>query len=697
MRSKYKLARLPVALGCSGLGRGGVVVGLGVVVVVLVLFGYLAYAGWLTRDLSGVIGGGSGETSGGSQGGCNRTGFALIPNPSYEPPIDNDQNITVHYRMFVDERTGVCKVKYWFNYDFVRESHVVDKSYWDKLVLMYLDNVSLSTLNGSWVSAGGEALTNWWNGLREVEAGEIQGYIDGLWERLYTNYTYQHVFTTSIWNPPPKPRANQTVKIYSIHLWYGGRLDVLAYQNPGDPASVEIVMYGTVENWTKFTRAVALTTVFYGNPNLPSSNPLATGTYLSEYNHTAWYAWKIQLDHLYRHSHLSTSKINLKPEIHILLEEPMIYSMPIGGRNDFYTIEYIWWQVVGFPAFSLASNIMLPPHPTIQDEVEWAVRLTKDVVLSYVNHPGEEGNGISVNYPSRIRRDKWGVCHDQSIATAEFTSEALGMYGVYMNVNTYQIYGVPHAISYILIPSSVGSIGDIPSLHDIDHDGKNDTLYLIVDTAHLSNEQVVKLREWETVIPPLSVPDLTTLHNFNKNQYVTVKYYADATGMLYYPDALPRVFTPPWWSWVKKVYPHKNYTVGYDPGRWSFNPYEDDWTATLANGTRIHVHAKVGPCVSAEDVYNDILYMLDLSAGEVVHIPASTVVDGYTLAIQRIMVHPHIIALHPPTKPVNTTTTPPPLSKTVPALEKPGRGHVKINDYGEYILTDYEPVNCNNS
>ena len=697
MRSKYKLARLPVALGCSGLGRGGVVVGLGVVVVVLVLFGYLAYAGWLTRDLSGVIGGGSGGTSSnGGTGGCNRSGFALVPNSLSDEPGDN---ITAHYRMFIDSKTGKCMVKYWYQVDYAKWVDVMDKSEWDKFVLAYLDNVSLSTLNGSWVSAGGSVLTGWWNSLREVKAGEIQGYIDGLWERLYTNYTYQHVFTTSIWNPPPKPRANQTVKIYSIHLWYGGRLDVLAYQNPGDPASVEIVMYGTVENWTKFTRAVALTTVFYGNPNRPSPNPMNIGTSIFEYNRATWYAWKIQLDHLYRHSHLSTSKINLKPEIHILLEEPMIYSDQSIGRYDFYTIEYIWWQVVGFPAFSLASNIMLPPHPTVQQEVEWAVRLTKDVVLSYVNHPGNDAKNIPLNYPSLIRRLKWGVCHDQSITTAEFASEALGMYSVYVSVDTTSIYGVEHAISYILIPSSVGSYGDIPSLHDVDRDGRNDTLYLIVDTAHLSNEQVVKLRDWETVIPPLSVPDLAILYDYTQTPFVVVKYYGDATGMLYYPDALPEVFTPPWWSWVKQTYPHKNYTVGSDVFKWVYLEESGEETTILPNNTRIRVDIMVTPCASPEDVYHDIMFGDDEIADDYgwgVHIPVSTLVKGYTIAIQKILPHPQDIALQPPTKPVNTTTTPPPLSKTVPALDQPGEYHVKIN-FNKATVIEYKPVNCSNS
>jgi len=59
----------------------------------------------------------------------------------------------------------------------------------------------LGMLSGMWHSLGGGEFTAWWNALPEVEAQQLKGYIEGLWE-VMEGRGFDHVFHSEVWAPP---------------------------------------------------------------------------------------------------------------------------------------------------------------------------------------------------------------------------------------------------------------------------------------------------------------------------------------------------------------------------------------------------------------------------------------------------------------------------------------------------------------
>lgn len=380
---------------------------------------------------------------------------------------------------------------------------VLEEKYLVKYLANFTEKVHLSSLNGEWVSAGGENLTKWWNSVKEVKASEIQDYINEIWDRMTSNNHYDYVFPTGNWKTPPKPQPNQTVKIYSIKLWYGARLDILAYQNPTDPTKLEVILYGTIDNMTAWYHGIARLAMSNGivrtyvkgssaEASYSSSTPVVVGFANSlakslldftEQNNPHFKHGSVKLAVWRIHPEagggtLVTANYTLKPDVYWVLEESAFEPTYPAPASEMY------WLIIGAPTFQLTANIVLPRNIDYLGYVEWV----KDVIHSMLT-PSDYDYTL-MNYPNTplaLKVHK-GVCEDFSQASALVASLASGLPvekidGGYLN------NPLGHAISVIVVPSSiVKNPTDIPAHVDIDGDEVGDSGMILYDTAEISGE-----------------------------------------------------------------------------------------------------------------------------------------------------------------------------------------------------------------
>ena len=324
------------------------------------------------------------------------------------------------------------------------------------------------------------------------------------------------------------------------------------------------------------------------------------------------------------------------------------------------------------------------------------VEVTRDIVLSGVEHPGNSAWQTNIIYPSLIREKGKGVCHDQSLSTALFAS-FIGIPGDYMYLNTTELFGSKHAISFIILPSSVARNvgGAIPSLLDVDRDGTNDSIIVIIDTAQLSSDEILSYRMREVSMLPFSLPDSVYLA---ENNTVKIIYNGYTTGMILYPSVLPQVLVPPWWGWINQVYPHANYTIEDDPWKWLSPEITREDSLVLPNGTIRQIQVNIATCINPEQVYYNLIatvYGLDYGyKGWAVHIPPSVITEGYVLVFERLLPEPHNIALQPPVNP-SSITNPPSLREVIPELEQWVEVKIRIDYNGNIQILQTEVINCN--
>lgn len=365
--------------------------------------------------------------------------------------------------------------------------------------------VLLNSLNGFWISDGGKSLTDWWNNnMTEVKASKIWWYINGLWSRMTngTNTTknkyYSYIFPSTNWEMPPKPLPNQTVKIYSINLWFGARLDVLAYQNPTKPHKLVVIMYATVDNMTKWYEGLARLAVFNG-----MISPHYLGGYTDNIFGTSLEAgsfddlvaiigskkdlgatmalWEVRppIPPYGWNTWFVDNTTLLRPEVYWLMDEPLLKFYPATSSN-------LYWFIVGMPVFQLTANMMI--NGKLYDYYILWVKEVIHAMLPEWRFNFENG-GVT---PATLRI--WGgVCDGFSFASDMIASLSAGL-------PTARIGGfVPlkqsggetvvsgHAISLIVIPSTIRSSVNVLVPLGISVTGKGGEAkgMILYDIAHL--------------------------------------------------------------------------------------------------------------------------------------------------------------------------------------------------------------------
>ena len=495
------------------------------VVTVLIVLGVVGYM-WMYRGTPGT------STAPQNLEGCSGSGLALI---RY-----NGSTVKVRYEMHPDfkwehgRKVWYCLVQVYFlqPVNGVGGFGVPKEEFESKYLVKYLSNSTegtpptlLESLNGEWVSAGGEALTEWWNSLPEVKASQIWGYINQLWDRMEnSNKYYDYTFPSSQWSVPPKPLPNQTVKIYSIRLWYGARLDILAYQNPTNPSKLEVVMYGTIENWTKWYDGIARLAVFNG----------LVPTWAGNESGDLWYAYSTSfgaglrtsvgygfavsliyslsyIDGNHAPVKLAVWKVNtqteggniivdnnseLEPEVSWILVEPLLTKTYPAPSQE------LFWLVIGAPVFQLTGNIILPQNYKYSDYALWV----KNVIHQML--PIKGPTPYPAFSPSTILL-KGSVCEGYSWATAMIANLAGGLpVAIIAGTPPITMPNPGHAISAIVYPSHIENATQIKLVFDIDNDSLNDTAVVLYDTANLNERQLEVMMEnliSEIIFPPYRV------------------------------------------------------------------------------------------------------------------------------------------------------------------------------------------------
>ncbi len=231
-----------------------------------------------------------------------------------------------------------------------------------------------------------------------------------------------------------------------------------------------------------------------------------------EYPNLDWFKNETGLDHP-QNITITTYNKTHGINVYILLEEPVI-GLPdemkgVRFTEAFHSVETLFWNIIGYPAFSLAANLrwhgvnITQGYTTI---ARWAAELARQVVLYQVYHPGNKGPfHMTSTTPSSLRASTWGVCKDQSSATALFVANALGLPSVYYVMHYYcpDCWAQAHAISYVLIPTKAYDYNSYweKLRTDYDGDGKPDHLVLIVDTANAGAEARMSEMYYYVIIP----------------------------------------------------------------------------------------------------------------------------------------------------------------------------------------------------
>jgi len=409
----------------------------------------------------------------------------------------------------------------------------------------------LDSLSGEWDSLGGAELTTWWNRLSEVRAGELQSYIDGLWE-VMSGRGFDHVFESRGWAEPPKPLPEQKVKVYSLRLWFGARLDMLAYQSPRDPGRLVVVLYGTVEDMKEWYGGVARLAVFNGL--IPAWGGEATnllwgfyGIGFGYWHRTSvgyGFAMNLQwatsyLEHVDARAELAVWKVRvgggsgtlkaggwtLEPEVYWVLVEPLLAELYVATAEQLYRL------VVGAPVFQLTANMVLGPHAGYLRYALWVRDVVHEMLpLNYdMKHPAHSPASVLL---------KGGVCVGYALASAMIANLAGGL-PVALIAGVVPIPGFSnpsHAISAIVVPSRTGVADEIRLHFDVDGDGLNETAIVLYDTAGL-NRRELEVMTQEELLEEIVVPPYRFAVGIRSGDMMAM------AGLMGYADALGKPFT----------------------------------------------------------------------------------------------------------------------------------------------------------
>jgi hypothetical protein len=391
--------------------------------------------------------------------------------------------------------------------------------------------VRLESLDGALQALDGDVLTReLWSRMRDYNAGDpaIKPYIEWLRNALapephealnvpwYPRYRYWWFNDRYGWGAEA-PGYDAVVRVGVVRLPFGAGLIVTAYQAGNH---VDIVVHGTIINETEWMTAVARSFIcFEAIPWHSIDRELRN--FFHWYRPTGgWVLWRVLLPSLGTYLEVGGVKVRVGT-VYVLLEMPAYYSI-IDGKPvlDVYfeRIEWVYWTVVGEPAFALAYRLALPPdyyadklytgigYISPAEANLLPVELVYSVSLLNVYHPG---NDVLVNRyftPFEERAHGIGVCEDQSRASALFASNALGMLTAYVVIDYSDIDSLlpGHAISVVVYPSTVYRTPATVKLPvDIDGDGVNENADVLVDTAHLDPSYINSHIENVTIELPL--------------------------------------------------------------------------------------------------------------------------------------------------------------------------------------------------
>ncbi len=497
--------------------------------------------------------------------GCNKTGLALI---RY-----NGSLVEARYYMYPNFRWGEGGRKIWYcdvGVTFLRPIKVNGtllggfgvplEEFESKYLVRYLSGNTggapvplLESLNGVWMSAGGEALTEWWNNVSGVKASQIWGYIDSLWDRMQnTDKYYNYMFSSSHWSVPPKPLPNQTVKVHSIRLWFGARLDILAYQNPADPGVLEVVMYATIEDTAKWYDGIARLATFNGL--IPTWSGRRNNDLWGVYSDVPGFGLATSIGYGFANSLISTfvhleggknepvklAVWQVKPQTeggylmvdndtilsvnaYWVLDEPLLTGIYPAPSQE------LFWLVVGAPVFQLTGNLVLPQHFRYSDYAAWV----RDIIHSML--PVKENSVYPGFSPATVLLEG-SVSAGYSWASAMIANLAGGLpVSIITFLPASNSDRAGPTVSLIVFPSRTENATGIELFFDVDGDGLNDTAIVLYDTAHFVVEELLSEMQWrpmkEAVVPPYKLAA-----GIADGDIMT------AAGLTYYPSALGKPF-----------------------------------------------------------------------------------------------------------------------------------------------------------
>ena len=383
----------------------------------------------------------------------------------------------------------------------------------------------LYTLNGTIRSIHGDQLTReFWVKMKEYNTSDprIHPYIQWLrWAfddpskalnvRWYPRYHYWWFNNRYGWDGFP----NTTLaRIGRIQLPYGATLIVTALP---DQNGVDVVVHGTLTDPTSVLNLTAQSLIYM------TSNAIPPDFFHKTYNYarlrgvqTDWVLWRIEID-----GHGSSLVVDGADhpirKVYLLLEMPVYVAEENTTENGWNTKYYLWepeylyWVLLGYPAFGLAFNLAYPPNYDV-----WSIYRNdvNDLIHEVFIDTGYCGSRDSSPYPYwklgfmsednifttfMFRAVGCGVCEDHSEATTMLAS----VMGVYSSVVILPAYGMEHALSVLVLPSSVGLRGPVKLGVDVDGDGVPDTGDVIVDTGGLSDEYINENIEEVWMYPPL--------------------------------------------------------------------------------------------------------------------------------------------------------------------------------------------------
>ncbi|OWJ54727.1 hypothetical protein [Pyrodictium delaneyi] len=436
--------------------------------------------------------------------------------------------------------------------------------------------VRLEGLDGALHALDGETLTReLWAKMRDYNAGDpaIAPYIEWLRKALapdpsealnvpwYPRYYYWWFNDREDWNAEP-PSNDTIVRVGLIKLPFGAGLIVTAYQAGNH---IDIVVHGTIINKTEWKTLLARSLMFHGVAPLAMVDYYGPDDFYTDVTYgfgdfrTDWALWRIRLD---AHSRLAVGNTTLPVgNVYVLLEMPAYFYKP----QD-YQLRYLWgpealyWEVVGYPAMSLALRLSSPPTATSWGLYTKVREITISVVTTATQHCWLEGpireipsDKLNPETPFLIRAQMCGVCKDYTAATALFASHALGAVPTMLIVDTSDLLDYPlHSVSVLTYLSATGMTGPVRVPADVDGDGVNETSVVISDTAELSIDYInTHIIDYDSsVVAPFRWYSLMSYLNVN-NKTTFLLYVA---GTYYWTGAIEAVAGFPDWMqmpWIR--------------------------------------------------------------------------------------------------------------------------------------------------
>ena len=394
-----------------------------------------------------------------------------------------------------------------------------------------------TTLNGTLYALDGETIAEQlWSKMAEYGAGDdrVRSYITWLREAISgVPPGYSNVFDNRGWPREgiTPPEYNSLVRIGRVELPFGVGLIVTAY-TAGSGASV--VVHATIINMEEWLELLAR---LHPHPPHPDTVNMTQ----------EWVLWRIRLPSGDTYIVQDDGTVVRVNEVAVLLEMPVYTLYYLADRPygqvvlEQYQIieEYVYWTLV-HPAFATAIRIASPPHENLWELYTWyGTEFTRGVVLLGVGHPGEScdvepGCG---HLPYTIRLTGWGICWEQSHATAVFASNALGAHTAYIEMRA-----LDHAIS-VLANATYPTI-------DYDRNGIPES-EIIIDTAKLNSPSLINSNiDVAIEFPPLLAipvyPPVFDLELYADNIKHEFRYFYYLAGVVDAMLSLPPWLRAPW-------------------------------------------------------------------------------------------------------------------------------------------------------